>query len=212
MKPTIGVPLCVRPSNEVQWELASKFLWSCAYRAARVFRYADNKELIGTVWLHFRTCLDYWSPTGGGSFATYLIWGLFTKCRTFVGQDSMRNGLYFRTKDERESCEWNQALHEETYFYLYRVPEKDEEWVAAVMELFDYDGNRLFEFLTRPLQPRQKELVILRFRDGWKHREIGERMGFSKQRAEQIERAALQAMRETVTKLDAILELFEVKP
>lgn len=72
------------------------------------------------------------------------------------------------------------------------------------------EGNGIdFDRLVRRLSPRDREVIELRFRDGYTELEIGEQLGFSESRASQIIKAILERLRRQLKAEDG--RMFEME-
>lgn len=197
--------------NEEAWQrygrLVLKVSWMQKKYVETVYREVYRADdLLGSVWLTFRHCLDLFDPSLGFRFSTYFFNARSREVRAFVRSDSMRASLRIRTSVERYSCELNADSHEQD-FAMYRIPELDESWTEAIIDLFE-DTEALWVSLLRELMPREKEIVSHYYKDGWTLGMIAEKFNITRERVRQVRDKGLLRMRRKIEKLTEVASLF----
>ncbi len=197
---------CIRPSNNVLWDMHKGLIMKRAAKEAALMNHIlhtrfRSEEFFGHAWMTFINCLNHFDPSMGFQFSTYYIGsGHSFELKCFVRSDAMRFSLKLRKRRERIICELNADTHEQDY-HLYRVPELDDSWTQAILDLFDNDIERVWSALMEPLETRCRDFMRMHFRDGWGMREIGEQYGISHERVRQIIMRGRERMRKKLARL-----------
>ncbi len=103
--------------------------------------------------------------------------------------------------------EINYATHEQD-FYLYRIPEEDNEHFEGIFSLFD-TMDQVWTFFTRGLDKKQRFIIEEYYKEGRTFDLIGAQLRVTRQRVQQIKAAALGKIREKLQLVKAFSDLFE---
>ena len=125
----------------------------------------------GIEWLTlYQLMLSWRGKTGGSNLRNYL-----GKYARYVS----RKHCYKDTRERRiVPCRG----------LLLRFPQTSEEFL-------DYSDLELVEKALKQLEPRTKEILRLRFYKDWTLQEVGNSLGVTRQRVEQIEKRGLEQLR-----------------
>lgn len=196
------------PELDAYYERHEKLLHYWAHRIARRFK-LDANDLVGTLYLHLNRVLHYYDPSRRFStFFSYRVTDVVIV--NWLRFESDAWGVHYAatsmTAEEKRECHSIYALHEADYS-LYRVPEKDSDWTAAIIDCFD-TIDEIWEFLCRDLNKRHRWILEKRFRDGMMLHECGKILRITKERTRQIEARALEKIRGRIRLVDAFVHLF----
>lgn len=212
-EPKVGLSLCTRPCNEWLFEQNKGLLWMKAHMMRKWVLGKYNvhyqaEDLLGLAWMNLVDALNWFDLSRGVQFTSYFLVRPGTRQLVrFVRDDSMSLSLRIRTSSQRKSCEYNADTHEQEYM-LYRVPELDESWTAAILDLFDGDKDRLWRLLLDACRDGDRDFVRLYYADQLPVTEIAVRKKVSKQRVFQRLKRAKEDMRSKLMKLTEVAEVF----
>ena len=191
------------------WEKYQRMVYNLDFKLSRKFGYPKG-TFLGSLFLLLNRCANHYQEEKA-RFTTYFyaslwryIWPYWLKHET-----EAKAVNFFATRStvqERRKSHAVYGYHLENY-YLYRIPERDQDWVERVMECFD-TLDELWEFLTRYLEPKERFVLLAHYRKKETYREIGERLSVTKQRVQQIEVKALRKVKTRLGYLESFSELF----
>jgi len=211
--PRMGVSLCARPCSDWMFAQHNGLLWMRAHMMRKWVKARHNvhypaEDLVGLAWMNLDDALRWFDMSRGVQFSTYYCSRAETRdLARFIRDDAMWMSLRIRTSSQKKSCEYNADTHEQDYM-LYRVPELDESWTAAILELFDNDKDRLWRLLLDACKEDDRDFVRLYYAEQRTVTEIAERKRVSKQRVHQRLKRAKEKMRAKLMKLTEVAEVF----
>lgn len=195
-----------------QWE--SLVWWTAKKIADRRGVYDRNlvrEELLGSLAEVFVKCAKSYDPARG-KFSTLFVTAAWRSLDAlFLRYDAEWRDLDF-TRREATSAALKQqrveyAYHEANDFYLYRVPEEDEDSMAVVVSTFE-TPQACWDFFCQGLRPRWRWVLEQRYREGRTFESIRQEMGISKQRVCQITNVALRDIRRRLDAARKFTDLF----
>lgn len=189
---------------------AEKYAWWLANyykkRYRNAFPHLTSEDLFGMVYLAYVHAKKSWNPEKS-KFSNYWLLAAKHTIHSRIQKDFQWSEKVRHFDDlEQEGSRNQETLND---YYLYRVPERDDDWVNALLELFDNDVHKLITALTRNLKPKHLELIDLFYRQELTYREIGERWGKTRQAVEMIlKTTVLPNIRKEIYKLEGVARLF----
>lgn len=170
----------------------------------------STHDYLGTLILRLNRIL--WTFDESRSrFSTYFSCRLHDDVwRTWLRRESeWRDVLFYamHTRDERKKDTHVAYATYESEYNLYRVPDRDEGWAQDVLECFG-SAQALWEFLVRGCNGRERFVLEQHFREGATIQVLGDFMGVSKQRVQQIEARALKHIKRRLEKVEEFMRLF----
>lgn len=207
-KPTTPFRRERHPQFDEYFETHQKLFWWWSNRIARILNRAvrrlkwSNQDFIGWLVIWFNDCLFRFDPKVA-KFTTFFSNRILSQVIRHVVQKDCE------TKPTLETyANYKQSLQYKHYHEsgnrLYRIA-VNNDWTEQILELL---GDDPFTFLTRTMKDRYKTVLELRYKHGKTLKEIGDLLGVSKQRIEQIENRALGSIRLKLIQLEPVRELF----
>lgn len=153
-------------------------------------------------------CLYSYDPEKG-KLSTYF----YRTCIQHVHREFLRfeseywqKRIYLNTADPKDQQETkvNYAYHE-LDFVLYRVPEADLDWAQEILSFF-HSREEAWDFLTKQVSLRWKNILERRFRFGHTLDEISIDEKITRQRVQQIQMAALRKIRENLFEAEKLMD------
>lgn len=198
------------PEFDEYWEKHKNFVFWTANKIARKME-ADREGLTGTLTLWFNHLLYSYDETKG-KFTTYFFrHSLAVIIREWLRYESESWSVFYHNQNRDEDdvilTDKNFAEHEANY-KLYRVPEEDMSDIMEVVHFFE-TVEECWEFMTRSLERRDREILLLYFREDLTLLQIGKKFGVSRERIRQILERAKGKVRERLKMVSAFTNLFE---
>lgn len=153
---------------DTYWRQHELLVYWWAHQLARSFGGAAE-EYIGWLVVRFNNALFGFDPSRGGKFMTYFAKRLFSDCRRELGKP--HNGI----PDNVDVV----------------APLKTD---IEMSDRFD----AVWDVANRILTDRQRDVLTGRFFEGRTLKEIGERLGISREGVRQLEQRAIQRIREAL--------------
>lgn len=186
-----------------------RLLWWWANRISRTSKHRAE-ECLGTVYIRGVYALQWYDPTKG-ALAPLIgrhLYNLFQQ--SFLKHESEAWAIYFsgHLKDKPTLLEIDKefASHEQN-FQLYRIPDREESWAMELLECFD-SVDDAWEFMTRDMDHRLKTILIERYREGRSLEAVGETLGITKQRVQQLEAQAMSRLKSRRKAIEKFADLF----
>lgn len=198
-------------SFDKHWGEYHDFVWWTAHKIANRLSGYTADDLIGSLVLLFNKCL-YTYDEQKGKLTTYFNFHLQDNViQIFIRFDSeawgVRSYAATTTTEEKKKCHIEYAYHEAGN-HLYHIPERDTDFIDDVLGCFS-TMQEAWDFLVRPLRQRDRDIIRMRFRDGWTLQEIGDKLHITKERVRQLEERALKEIRNRLRCVTAFADMFK---
>lgn len=201
------------PEFDKYWLEHKNLVWWMSKKLSERIHGFGPRDFVGSLTLWFNHVIYSYDPDKG-KFSTYFL----RHCYSYVFKNWVRRESqswdnfvkdYHKSELRKEMLEsqQNYATHE-IDFHLYRVPEQDESDMQAVIECFDTVED-CWEFMTRYLDKRDKEIVSLYFRDDLTLQQIGDKFQISKERVRQLLERIKKHIRQRLFQIEALADLFK---
>ena len=191
------------------WEQHKRLVYYVAKRLAPRLG-CSREELVGSLTLWFNYVLWYYDPDRG-SFSNFFCRKAFAYLISrWIRKESQSWDNFMAhvrsTSKDLELSERNYAQHEAD-FHLYRVPEEDETDVDEIVGFFE-GLTECWEFMTRPLGERDRQILWLYYHDGWTLDMIGQKFTITKERVRQLMNRSKEQIRARIQGVRALAHLF----
>lgn len=185
MTNTTRIPTCIRAAAGVEYELFAPLIGAAARLSARHAR-CRSEDVLGTVYITLRKCLDGFDPSRDAGFEAYFFRAAVSEALSkFVSRDSQRNANRFRPKVKgRHPCEPFDIRAHETA----TVPDTPQvERVECLM--------RFWDLVVGAVSEREVEVLKALYQEGVTLAEVGKRFGVSRQWVFQVEEKAIRKLK-----------------
>jgi hypothetical protein len=191
------------PRFDELWAEHRKLIFWWSHRLAQIFGRLKSEEYLGWLTLRFNEAATSWDVDKGANFSTWFSYHIVRECQLEVvarESDGLAAWLWnkmHRTKRQVAVMSYDFGeLREMVPVYI-----GTDDWTADVMELFD-SGDACWKYLTATLSAMEKLVIDMRYRDGMTYAQVSERLGFTKQRAQQLGAKAMDRVAARVAKLN----------
>jgi RNA polymerase sigma factor (sigma-70 family) len=198
------------PDFDKMWEKHQKlvFWWAnritVALNRQRRTTAFEGSDFLGYLTLRFNYCLYYYDG-GQSKFSTFFGLHLFWAVLRWVVRPDVED-LPMSLPDSAESLRTKNS--EERGLHMYRIPQPEEDTEDWIKDLIELCGPDPWEFLTRQMFPREKEIADLRCRLSLPWEEIGGRLGISRERVRQLWNRLLGRLSDRIKQLEPVRKLF----
>lgn len=178
------------PLTPAQQELAARNLGLARFHALRFARGAhlDYEECEGEAMYALCDAAGLYDPERGAQFSTYASWAIINRLRRMLEVHRRRPDGAALSLLPIRSDGFDTYSSEGGWYTQPHAPEGEPAC--------DVD-DALAEAL-RPLHRREREVLAMRFRAGLTLKEVGERLGVTRSRVQQIEQRSLARAREAL--------------
>lgn len=203
------------PDFDAAWEGHHKLVWFMARKCAEVLGHGRAADYAGTLTILLNKSLWRHDPSRGAKLSTYFAAFCFKYAAyDFVRQESeaMHLKINARQAGNRDDDRWTKV----EYPFHRRGAGRVEYYANPAPERNDFTGliacfrtpEEFREFLLRDLITKEREVMTLRHVEGLTLKQVGERLGFSMERARQYHERAVLKLRKRLRNVEAFAELF----
>ncbi len=211
------VKLEKHPLFDEYWQQYHKLIYWWAAKLSKIskqgggYLYRRPSHFWSMLIVRLNECLKSYDPAKSAftSFFGYNIYGWVDDYEKYDSQHQYNYWWNRGSKHVKKIGEVTYNLHE-VDFYLYRIPDLDEDWTDEILDLFD-TAQDCWNFLTKGLGNRDRLILEKRFKDGTTLTQIGQDLGVCKQRIEQIIDRVKRQIKNQLKKIEKFAELFTSK-
>lgn len=198
------------PDFDAMWLKYKGLVFWWAKRLQKVFG-GRPSDYWGTLTIRFNRAL-WGHDVTGRKFTTYYCKRIHLGVmQYFLRYESEQSALAWKKSHSDELQQKETEVAYATYesdYHMYRVP-PEEDWTKEFIGLF-HSKKDVWAFLTKHLPPRDKFVLLAKYKYDFTYRNIGHKLGISKQRIQQLEIKAKDKVRERVDMLTPFMSLFKV--
>lgn len=206
------------PDFDEYWERYHRLVYWWARKLERRLGLPSD-EVLGTLVLRFNYVLHHFDESKG-SFGNLFQRGIGDRfLEGFLRFESEGWHVHYlklasyrglTSKRWQDESAVNYAYHDYTNRLFYSLPQEDSSEIGEFLDCFP-SGEECWDFMTRNLDKRDKFILRERFESEVSLVDIGNRLGVTKQRVQQIEQRALGKVRERLRMIKTFVNLFKTE-